>query len=50
MNLIDSVVIARSDYSVLCFAAGLGWGLFVATFTAAIIINHVRWNRWVNGR
>mgnify|MGYP003577594860 CR=1 FL=1 len=49
-NTIDLVVISRADYTTLCLIAGLGWGLWTSTFIAAIIINSIKWHKWINGQ
>lgn len=46
----DQILISNSDYGTLCFMAGLGWGLFVTTLGAAVLIDQIKWGRWINRR
>lgn len=46
----EKFIIDASDYGVLCFIAGLGWGLWVATLIAAIMIDGVKWRKWARGQ
>lgn len=50
MNFTDMVIISRSDYGIICLIAGLGWGFGLTTFVAALIIDSVKWKKWIAGR
>lgn len=42
------IILSNSDYGTLCFAAGLGWGLFITTFVAALTIDNIKWYKRIN--
>lgn len=50
METIDLVVLTRDNYSSLCIALGMGWGLFLATAIGAAIIDRIRWGHWLQGK
>lgn len=50
METMELVVLSKGEYTNLCIFVGLGWGLWVSTFVAAILIDGIKWTKWANGR
>ena len=50
MDTTQLVIITNDHYTLLCLFLGLGWGLWSATLTAAIIIDRAKWENRMLGR
>lgn len=44
------LILSQNEYAMLYFFLGLGWGLWLVTLISAIIIDNIKWNKWVCGK